>query len=127
MLTSVAFKESSMTAAAEVSLARDANTLYHLAMMDGLTAIYNHGYGQEQVVKELRRVSRPIFPSFLAIIDLDHSKRSTTGTVISLETIVFVRLQVPSKTLRSTDILYRSGGEEFAEASAGYTLHSKQS
>ncbi len=114
------FQRILMTAAAEVSLARDANTLYHLAMMDGLTAIYNHGYGQEQVVKELRRVSRSHLSITLAIIDLDHFKEiNDRHGHIAGDHCLRSAASALKDALRSTDILYRSGGEEFAAVLPG--------
>ncbi len=108
------FQRLLVTAAAEVSLARDANTLYHLAMIDGLTTIYNHGYGQSRLIKELRRVSRSRLAITLAIIDLDHFKEiNDRHGHIAGDHCLRSTAKALGSAMRSTDILYRSGGEEF--------------
>lgn len=108
------------TAAAEISLARDANTLYHLAMIDGLTSVFNRSYGIDRLSKELRRASRTHRALTVAIIDLDHFKQiNDRHGHVAGDYCLHHAAQALKRCTRATDILFRSGGEEFAAVLPG--------
>jgi diguanylate cyclase (GGDEF)-like protein len=90
-------------------------TLEALAITDGLTGLYNHRHFQESLEKEIRRCDREGRDLSLLLLDLDHFKeyndrwghtegdaalRRVAGTIM--------------KSIRSTDLAFRYGGEELA-------------
>ena len=86
-----------------------------LAKIDPLTEIYNRAAMEQMYKNELRRASRYKSPVSLLMLDLDFFKtiNDTYGHQVGDETLrIFVK-SILAK-LRSTDILSRYGGEEFA-------------
>lgn len=86
-----------------------------LATLDGLTGIYNHRHLMALCQKELDRARRHGRPVTLLLADLDHFKEvndmhghQAGDEVLREAAAVF------QKNLRSSDILGRYGGEEFA-------------
>jgi diguanylate cyclase (GGDEF)-like protein len=84
------------------------------ALKDGLTGLFNHRTFQDRLKLELQRFHRYKRPFSLAIIDIDHFKKFNdtyghqTGDVVLRTVAECVRT-----TIRSTDVAFRYGGEEF--------------
>jgi two-component system cell cycle response regulator len=86
-----------------------------VAVTDPLTGLYNRGYLQEALTVELRRAQRYRRPLTLVLLDLDHFKQvnDTLGHSAGDEALREVSRRL-RQTARSTDIVARHGGEEFA-------------
>jgi two-component system, cell cycle response regulator len=86
-----------------------------VAVTDPLTGLYNRAYFHEALGVEFRRAQRYKHPMSLVILDLDHFKQvnDTLGHSSGDEALreVSARLR---QTARSTDVVARHGGEEFA-------------
>jgi diguanylate cyclase (GGDEF)-like protein len=90
-------------------------TIRELAIRDSLTGVYNHKYFESLVDQELKRGLRYNLPLSFALLDVDHFKgindkhgHLTGDSVLSR----FVR--VVSGQLRTSDMVGRWGGDEFA-------------
>ena len=88
--------------------------LQEQALRDPLTGLYNRRYLEEYFDRELARVQREKKPLALALIDLDHFKalNDAHGHLVGDDVLVLVS-QLLSDSLRSTDAVFRIGGEEF--------------
>ncbi len=84
------------------------------ALCDPLTGLYNRRYLDEFFARELARAQRESLPLALALIDLDHFKRLNDeyGHLVGDEVLKAVA-QYLLDNLRSTDAVFRIGGEEF--------------
>lgn len=87
---------------------------YDLAILDGLTGVYNHRYLHEVLDREISRARR--YPQHLSLVmaDVDNFKKynDTNGHMAGDEllkgmTNLFVR------SIRNLDMVFRYGGEEF--------------
>lgn len=89
--------------------------LEKLANLDSLTEVYNHGYFQSFLEKEINLAIRKNATLSLIMADVDNFKNFNdkyghqTGDFILKELCKFMR-----KTLRDYDMIARYGGEEFA-------------
>lgn len=87
----------------------------YLAIMDGLTEVYNHRYFQEALKNYINEAKIKNYPVSLALIDIDCFKSYNdlyghqAGDRI-LKEIAFIL----KTNIRESDILARYGGEEFA-------------
>ena len=83
--------------------------------IDGLTKLYNHGYLKEQLEREVELSSRQGTTVSLAMIDLDDFKNVNDefGHQVG-DGILRMLANVLRNRLRTTDIVGRYGGEEFA-------------
>ncbi len=84
--------------------------------IDALTDIYNRRKMDEELENEWHRSSRSQKPLAFLLIDLDHFKKYN-DTYGHLEGDICLKkaAEIMSKTLkRSTDVIFRYGGEEFA-------------
>lgn len=90
-------------------------TLEALAITDGLTGLYNHRHFQETIDKEIRRCDREGRPLSMLLLDLDHFKQYNDrwGHTEGDAALRRVAGQV-MKSIRSTDMAFRYGGEELA-------------
>lgn len=94
---------------------RDFDQQYRLATTDGLTELYNHRYFQEQLQNFVTHANRYEMPLSLIIIDIDFFKRFNdsfghqSGDAV-LKQVAFVL----KKSVRSSDIVCRYGGEEMS-------------
>jgi diguanylate cyclase (GGDEF)-like protein len=90
-------------------------TLETLAITDGLTGLYNHRHFQDTLEKEIRRCDRENRLLSLLLIDIDHFKQYNDrfGHTEGDAALRRVAGQI-MKTIRSTDLAFRYGGEEMA-------------
>lgn len=84
------------------------------ALCDPLTGLYNRRYLNEFFEREIARVQREQLPLALALIDLDHFKRlnDECGHLVGDDVLKEVARHL-LENLRSTDAVFRIGGEEF--------------
>ncbi len=84
------------------------------ALCDPLTGLYNRRYLDEFFERELARVQRENLPLAVALIDLDHFKRlnDECGHQVGDDVLKAVAQHLLDN-LRSTDAVFRIGGEEF--------------
>jgi len=82
---------------------------------DSLTGLYNHGQFKERLLQEFNRSKRTMSPLSLAMIDIDHFKsvNDRFGHPVGDRVIRGVASLLTSR-LRTTDVIGRYGGEEFA-------------
>jgi diguanylate cyclase (GGDEF)-like protein len=95
---------------------REANrALEALAITDGLTGLYNHRHFQDTLDKEMRRCEREGRNLSMLLLDLDHFKQYNDrwGHTEGDAALRRVAGQV-MKSIRSTDMAFRYGGEELA-------------
>lgn len=106
------------TIAQQVGIAMENAELYQkmqeLATIDGLTGIYNRLFFQERLQKEFKLAQDENYSLSLAIFDIDHFKRfnDTFGHLFG-DKVLKIITEVVQKSLRSSDIFARFGGEEF--------------
>ncbi|MBS2029815.1 MAG: diguanylate cyclase [Deltaproteobacteria bacterium] len=97
------------------TLRRERDELARLAITDPLTGLYNPRHLRKRLDEEFRRTLRYGQPLALLIIDLDRFKRinDTFGHPVGDAVLRHVS-GVLQNALRTTDLLARQGGEEFA-------------
>ena len=96
-----------------------------LAIKDDLTKIYNRRYFNKIINKEIRRVKREDNTLSLLCIDIDHFKKynDTFGHQQGDEILISIANSLKSSLLRrSTDYLFRIGGEEFSMIFSGLSI-----
>ena len=93
--------------------ARDFDYTYKLATTDGLTGLYNHRYMQEQIAKNIASSRRYNTKFSLLLLDIDFFKKfnDTYGHQAGDAVLRYVS-ELLKKSIRSTDIAARYGGEE---------------
>ncbi len=85
-----------------------------LSIIDGLTGAFNHRYFHETTEKEINRAKRYTRPLSLMMIDIDNFKKfNDTYGHLAGDSVLRQIAQLFVKSLRSIDIVYRYGGEEF--------------
>jgi diguanylate cyclase len=96
-------------------LQRINGVLEHLSITDGLTALYNHRYFQDQLTREIQRTERSGDSLSLILIDIDDFKalNDEFGHSAGDRTLRGVA-EALRECVRATDVLARYGGEEFA-------------
>jgi len=89
--------------------------LHDQAITDALTGLYNRRHFQDNLDKEMRRCEREERHLSLLLLDLDHFKQYNDrwGHTKGDEELRRVATQV-TKSIRTTDMAFRYGGEEFA-------------
>lgn len=94
---------------------RDFEQQYKLATTDGLTELYNHRYFQEQIRMQVEQAKRYSTNFSLIIIDIDFFKKfNDTFGHQSGDAVLRQVAQTLKKNVRSTDIVFRYGGEEMS-------------
>ncbi len=85
------------------------------AMTDGLTKIYNRMMFDKKINEQFQQQARSTDTYSLLLIDVDHFKRCNDkyGHVVG-DKILRTIAQLIKKSVRSTDYVFRYGGEEFA-------------
>lgn len=84
--------------------------------IDGLLGIANRGYFDERFREEIARHARQARPLAVVMFDVDHFKRynDTLGHLAGDECLVQIAQILQANVRRSTDVVSRYGGEEFA-------------
>lgn len=97
-----------------LELQKDNNQLQSLALVDGLTGLYNNRFFTNQLDKEMSRTRRTGLPCCLLMMDLDNFKtlNDTLGHIEGNRFLVAVA-EVFRESLRSSDTICRFGGDEF--------------
>ncbi len=94
---------------------KDYEHTYRLAVTDGLTDMYNHRYFQEQMINNLQNVARYGGNFSLVLIDIDFFKKfNDTYGHQSGDAVLRQVATTIKKSIRSSDIACRYGGEEMA-------------
>lgn len=85
------------------------------ATHDPLTELYNRKYFEEQIAQEVKQLKRRDNYSALLLIDMDRFKyiNDTAGHMAGDQLLIKIGKQL-KKRLRSSDILARIGGDEYA-------------
>ncbi|WDP89552.1 MAG: diguanylate cyclase [Desulfobacter sp.] len=99
----------------ELAEIRDINkTLEQMTSHDGLTALYNKAYIENQANLEFNRAKRYNTPFSIVFFDIDHFKKvnDTYGHLGGDEVLKDISRLIDNR-LRETDFLGRYGGEEF--------------
>ena len=86
-----------------------------LIVRDSLTGLYNHTHTKELLQREVNLSSRNGKPLQFAMIDIDHFKQvnDNYGHPVG-DCVIKILARLLKQSLRSTDIIGRYGGEEFA-------------
>jgi diguanylate cyclase (GGDEF)-like protein len=89
--------------------------LEHQAQTDSLTGLYNHRHFHERLRSELRRANRAHDRVAVLMFDIDDFKRvnDVCGHAVGDEILVAVA-EMTQSLVRSSDVVCRLGGEEFA-------------
>ncbi len=89
--------------------------LLTLATQDKLTGAYNRHKWKEQIEVQLNLAQRGNYKFGLILLDVDHFKKVNDeyGHLVG-DSLLQCLAQTIQKRLRSTDMLFRIGGEEFA-------------
>jgi diguanylate cyclase (GGDEF)-like protein len=97
--------------------------LERLTRLDGLTGLYNRNTFVELTERELVRAQRQGSATAILLLDLDHFKRvNDTWGHPAGDAVLKNVAAVVTKSVRSTDLVGRLGGEEFIILLPGTTL-----
>ncbi|MBC7010425.1 sensor domain-containing diguanylate cyclase [Pseudoalteromonas sp. BZK2] len=98
--------------------------LINLAFCDELTGVYNRRYFFESINKIISLHMRKRMPLTVAFIDFDNFKsiNDTYGHQVGDETLIGFTA-IAQEHLRSEDLIYRFGGEEFLIVFQGIDVH----
>lgn len=98
--------------------------LNDLAVIDGMTGIYNRRHFDESLAKEWKRTQREKISLSLIMLDIDYFKKynDTYGHPAGDECLVKVAHCISEALRRPADMLARYGGEEFAIVLPNVTL-----
>ncbi|MEW5820622.1 MAG: diguanylate cyclase [Cyanobacteriota bacterium] len=88
---------------------------FQLAIKDGLTNLYNHKYFQETLARDLLRAKRHDDRISLLMIDIDHFKKFNDSYGHRAGDAILRQVaQTLRKSVRTSDLVARYGGEEMA-------------
>lgn len=90
--------------------------LQQVAITDALTGVYNRRFFDTTLRREYNRCLRQGLPLALCVIDIDHFKpyNDHLGHQQGDQALVAVAQALAARVQRSTEYLFRLGGEEFA-------------
>lgn len=104
-----------MTLANHAAIALENAHLYEMAVEDGLTKVFVNRYFQFRLQEEVEHAKRYKTHLSLVLIDLDSFKPINDNYGHQVGDQILVRAaQLMKKTFRSTDVVCRYGGDEFA-------------
>ena len=97
--------------------------LAKLSITDGLTQLHNHRFFQDQLGREIKRLTRSSEGLCILILDIDDFKKlnDTYGHAAGDEFLKQLA-QILKESVRETDELARYGGEEFVIIAVGTKL-----
>jgi diguanylate cyclase (GGDEF)-like protein len=98
--------------------------LQRTAITDPLTGLYNTRFFHELLARETARADRYTTPLSLLMIDVDRFKlvNDTYGHVVGNKVLTQIGKAI-ERTLRSTDFVFRCGGDEFGVVLPGTDLN----
>ena len=86
-----------------------------LSILDGLTGVYNHRHFHEVLPREIERAKRYQHAICLLMIDFDDFKKyNDTYGHLAGDKLLQSFSEFSVKSIRSADMIFRYGGEEFA-------------
>jgi two-component system, cell cycle response regulator len=90
--------------------------IYRMAIIDGLTQVFNKRYFMEFLDREMARCARYARPLTLVMFDLDHFKRVNDefGHLAGDYVLKRVAEMIQKKHIRKEECFARYGGEEFS-------------
>lgn len=98
---------------AELEVAKE--RLRQLAITDGLTALYNHRYFKEFLIRELDRAHRHKLNISVVMIDIDYFKHYNDAHGHQAGDLLLIEVsRLLKENIRKIDLAARYGGEEFA-------------
>lgn len=99
-----------------ITLKRQSDQLRQIALVDGLTAVYNRRCFDDVLAREVQRAARGGRPLSLLMLDVDHFKRFNDhyGHRYGDECLRLIAKALAATLTRPGDIVARYGGEEFA-------------
>ena len=107
-------RKASGSQALNAQLATLNSRLERLCITDELTGLFNRRHAMSRLEEQWALVERYGRPLTIAMIDIDHSRRSTTPTATTPATRSSAQVAShPARETRGTDALCRVGGEEF--------------
>lgn len=110
-------KAISIVATREIEIYRledEKKRVYHMAITDNLTGLYNRYYLDEVAHKELAKAQRYGYTVAAVYLDIDHFKRINDRFGHDVGDLVLKRFaQMIQNDLRESDTAFRLGGEEF--------------
>jgi diguanylate cyclase (GGDEF)-like protein len=88
--------------------------IHKLAIMEGLTGLYNQSYFYQRLEEELARASRSKYPLSILFMDVDGLKdiNDTRGHLTGDKVLKLIARNIKSN-IRKMDIAFRYGGDEF--------------
>lgn len=108
------FEPQELIARVRSHLARLAS-LREVAIRDGLTRCYNHKYFKDRLTQEIARGKRYKSQLAIAMLDVDHFKQvNDSYGHIAGDAVLAHLSEIVVASVRSTDVVGRYGGEEFA-------------
>jgi diguanylate cyclase (GGDEF)-like protein len=97
----------------EIQAQHSNEKLYHLAIRDGMTGIFNHAFMEQYITDAINRSKRSKNPLALLMIDVDYFKQINDNFGHNAGDEVLIGLvQVLNNNKRTTDYLGRWGGDE---------------
>ena len=94
------------------------------AIRDPLTALHNRRYLDETIARDMARVGRAGLPLTVAALDIDHFKMiNDTHGHASGDKVLQRMADVLRENVRASDLVCRSGGEEFVVVMPGATVN----
>ncbi|WP_036166292.1 GGDEF domain-containing protein [Massilia sp. 9096] len=109
-LAAAGFRMAELHQENETLLAR----LTHVSTVDALTGVANRRHGEELLEKEIRRARRYRVPLALLAFDIDRFKAINDNYGHPVGDVVLRAVaEVTRAVLRTSDVLVRSGGQEF--------------
>ncbi len=94
-----------------------------LAVTDGLTGVYNRRHGMELLAAEVNKADRLQHPLSCLVLDIDHFKKINDNYGHDSGDKVLVAVaKALQQAMRSYDVLFRFGGEEFVVVLPGLTI-----
>jgi two-component system, cell cycle response regulator len=101
--------------------------LYDAAVRDPLTHVYNRRFFSDDLDRALRHALRHQLPLSLVMLDIDHFKGINDSHGHNAGDLVLQELANRlNATIRTDDVLCRTGGEEFAVIARGTTCENAQ-
>jgi diguanylate cyclase (GGDEF)-like protein len=101
--------------ASQAAISIHRSQLYNLAIKDELTGLFIRRFFAQRVAEEIKRADRYHGEFTVIMVDIDHFKKinDTYGHLVGDKALVALARSVES-SLRSSDLVSRYGGEEFA-------------